>query len=97
MHSDQGSQLVATAGEAKEWEGLAREVRDLGITWSFSPVACPWRNGQAERAIGLAKATLKRQLASYELLDYAELETALIRVAAILNQRPLAVRLYSDE
>ena len=96
IHSDRGRQLVSAASDVREWEGLAEEARKLGISWTFSPVACPWRNGQAERAVGLIKSSLKHQVDSYELLSYAELETALLRIAAIVNQRPLAVRLYSD-
>ena len=96
IHSDQGSQLMAAASDLKEWEGLAEEARKLGITWTFSPAACPWRNGQAERAIGLVKSSLKAQVERSELLDYGELETALIKVAALVNERPLAVRIYAD-
>ena len=88
---------MAASKEVKEWEGFAEEVAKLGIEWSFSPVACPWRNGQAERAVGLAKSCLKKQVDSFQLLTYPELETALIRVAAVVNQRPLNARLYADQ
>ena len=33
----------------------------------------------------------------FELLNYAELETALLEVAAICNHRPLTVRVYDDD
>ena len=96
LYSDQGSQLVAAAGEVREWHSFREEAEKEGIVWEFSPVACAWRNGQAERAIGLAKAALKQQVDSHELLDFCELETALLRVAEVINRRPLTARLYDD-
>ena len=97
VHSDKGSQLTAAAADLKEWDSFAEEALKQGVVWSFSPTACPWRNGQAERAVGLAKSTLKRQVDAYELLNFAELETALLQVAAVMNRRPLTARIYDDD
>ena len=97
IHSDKGSQLTAAASELREWDSFHEEALKMGISWTFSPTACPWRNGQAERAVGLAKAGLKRQVERHELLSYTELETVLLHVAAILNRRPLTVRMYDDD
>ena len=94
--SDQGSQLVSSAKELKEWEAFSEGVRQQGVIWSFTPTACPWRNGQAERAIGMAKNCLKRQVERHELLDFVELETVLMRVGSIVNRRPLTARIYDD-
>ena len=96
IHSDLGTQLTAVAGEAKEWEGFKEEAERRGIKWTFSPAACPWRNGQAERAIGLAKGHLKNAIEGYELLSFAALETVLLEVASLINKRPLTVRVYED-
>ena len=68
-----------------------------GTEWRFSPAGCSWRNGLAERAIGLAKSTMNRVIGRHELLNFAELETAMIKIAAILNQRPITVRLFSED
>merc|ERR1711867_140507 len=97
IQSDQGSQLATAASDLKEWALFAEEVAKVGVEWSFTPVGCAWRNGQAERAIGIAKKCLKLQVERFELLSYAELETALLEVAAICNRRPLAVRAYDDD
>ena len=95
--SDQGSQLTCAAAELKEWGSFIEGAREAGIEWSFSPAGCPWRNGQAERAIGLAKHCLRRQVEAHELLTYAQLETALMEVASLINRRPLTARLYDDD
>ena len=82
--------------DLEEWEGWGEEVRQAGIDWQFSPTACAWRNGQAERLVGLAKHTLGHQIERHETLNFAELETALMRVAELLNRRPLAVRTFGE-
>ena len=96
IHSDKGSQITATAKELREWEAFASEVEETGIKWTFSPTASPWRNGLAERCVGLAKSCLRRTVDSFELLSFVELEAALKRVASVLNARPITVRLYDD-
>ena len=88
--------MMAAAGDSGEWEKFSPEVGKAGVQWSFSPPACPWRNGQAERAIGLAKRQLKAQVDAYELLPFSQLETVLLEVAHLINQRPLTVRMYED-
>ena len=95
--SDRGSQLVSANRELREWENWGDLVKDQGIEWRFTPTACPWRNGQAERVIALAKHTLKHTLDSFTLLNFTELETCLMKVASILNKRPLAAKDFRDD
>ena len=68
------------------------ELGRRGSKWIFTPKACPWRNGQLERCIGLAKTTLARLLKEYSDIDYHQLKGVFARTASILNERPLAVR-----
>ena len=97
IHSDKGSQLTAAASDLREWEDFSRQAEELGITWTFSPTACPWRNGQAERAIGLAKRSLEHVVNHFETLTFVEMEAALLKTAALLNRRPLSARIYSED
>ena len=90
--SDHGTQLVA-AGSDLNWAEIQFNTASKGTTWQFTPKGCPWRNGLAERSIGIAKRTLVTLVNKHQTLNYAELETVYIRVASIMNQRPLTVRL----
>ena len=56
-----------------------------------------WRNGLAESAVKLVKSTLGLVLASQSTLNYAELDTLFARVADIVNNRPKAVRSFTQE
>ena len=94
--SDKGSQLIAAGKEVKEWESLGTQVQATGTEWRYTPTACPWRNGQAERCIGLAKHTLLHLIGKHEILNFVELETTLIHVAELLNRRPIAARHFND-
>ena len=94
--SDKGSQLVSAGKEVQEWEKWGSQVQATGTTWQYTPTACPWRNGQAERCVGLAKHTLSHLVNKHQLLNFAELEAVLLRVAEIINRRPLAIRDYSE-
>ena len=60
--------------------------------WTFTPNACPWHNGQAEKAVAQAKQTLLNILNRYALPSFAKLKTTLTQVIEIINRRPLAVR-----
>ena len=95
--SDQGSQLMSAAKEIKEWQALQEAASRQGTEWKVTPAGCAWRNGQAERAVGLAKHTLQQVVDSHELLNVFELETALLQVAAIINRRPLTARIFGQD
>ena len=93
--SDQGTQLKRAAADI-DWAQVAHKTAPQGTAWRFTPPACPWRNGNSERAIGLAKKTLHHLLGDQALLNFAEMETLFLRVAQIVNYRPLSARVSQD-
>ena len=88
---------MSAAKDAREWELVENATASQGMEWKMTPVGCSWRNGQAERAVGLAKHTLQQVIDSHELLNVFELETALLQVAAIINRRPLTARIFGQD
>ena len=94
--SDQGTQLVA-AGNDVNWIEIQHSTASKGTTWQFTPKGCPWRNGMAERSIGVAKTILKQVVNRHQVLNFAELETTFIKVSSIMNRRPLTARLYNED
>ena len=85
--SDQGSQLKGAAGEMPDWATVQFQTAPTGTAWRFVPPQAPWRVGLAERMVGLLKRSLSLQLNAGELLNYAQLGAALLRIASILNGR----------
>ena len=92
--SDQGSQLRAAAGTMPNWSTVQHKTAPTGTVWRFIPAQAPWRVGLAERMVGLVKNTLKLQINEGEVLNYAQLSAMLLRVADILNRRPLSARAF---
>ena len=86
-----------SAGSDINWADVQHSTASKGTVWQFTPKGCPWRNGLAERSIGIAKNTLLTLVNKHQSLNYAELETVYIRVAAIMNRRPLTVRVYNED
>ena len=68
-----------------------------GTQWKIVPTEAPWRNGMAERAIQMAKKTLLNTLERGALLDFVEMETTLLQVSAVLNLRPIAARVFTED
>ena len=97
--TDQGTQLVAAAKrtEAINWEALQQRTAREGTTWEFVTPGSPWRNGSAERAIGLLKRSLAQQITVGALLTPLDLQTFLHRAASMVNERPLTARSFSVE
>ena len=56
--------------------------------WKFNVPRAPWRGGFYERLVRTTKDALKRTLYK-SLLTFRELETALFRIEAVINARPL--------
>ena len=99
--SDQGTQLVSAAKDMGQkgidWQRLTAATAVKGTKWVFTPKGCAWRNGMAERAIGMAKKTLSHQLEGQRSLDFHQLDALFHQVARILNSRPIGVRFFSEE
>ena len=56
--------------------------------WEISPADSPWRQGKAERRIGVVKRLMKLSIGDTRMSPL-ELQTALFEIADICNQRPL--------
>ena len=95
--TDQGTQLVAAAKrtEGINWEALQQRTAREGTSWEFVTPGSPWRNGSAERAIGLLKRSLRHQISVGALLTPLDLQTFLHRAASMVNERPLTARSFS--
>ena len=97
--ADHGPNLVARVHgeEFVDWEVIKSDSTGKLTTWNLSAKGCPWRNGLAERAVGLAKRTMQRRLEAHKSMDFFQLEVAFSKVAETLNSRPIAVRAYTED
>ena len=95
--TDQGTQLKAAAAQMQDlnWNTLQHKTAKAGTTWRFVPPGTPWRNGSAERIIGLLKRTMGSQIQAGSLLEELDLQSFLHRVSSIMNDRPLSARVFS--
>ena len=102
--SDAGSQLVK-AGKmidpsdpaSLDWARIKEGAAKNGTEWKVIEPGCQWRNGLAEAAVKILTNTLGLTLASQKRLTIAELDTLFSSVANIVNQRPIAVKNFTDE
>ena len=60
------------------------------VHWKFIPERSPWWGGFYERLVRSIKDSLRRTIGR-SLLTFRQLETILIQIEAVLNQRPLTV------
>lgn len=60
------------------------------ITWIYSTPEAPWTNGVTERMIGLFKRQLRIAL-QREMITLRALQTILVELKCIINDRPLGV------
>ena len=67
-----------------------------GTDWRLTAKGCSWRNGLAERVIRSARHTLGHELRVGETLDYHQFGAVLAVVAAVLNARPLSLRVSPE-
>ena len=91
MISDNATTYMAAANHLKrlfESPSLKSSLSQKGIEWRFIPKRAPWYGGFWERLIGITKSTLKKTLGrSYVTME--KLQTVLIEIEAIMNDRPL--------
>ena len=104
--SDQGTQLVK-AGRLVEsdssdlaswdWSKIVDTTAKSGTHWVFVQSGCQWRNGLVEHQVASVKRSMSKVLGAHQDLNYAELDTLFASTANIVNQRPLAVRTFSQD
>ena len=63
---------------------------DAAIQWKFSTPEAPWTNGVTERMVGIFKKQF-RIAVQKESLSALEIETLLVELKSIINDRPLGV------
>ena len=102
--SDAGSQLVKAGKVITEqdipkldWSQIKEKAAKNGTDWQTVEPGCQWRNGLAEAAVKLVKSTLNLTLSSQTTLNFAELDTLFSSVCNIVNQRPIAIKNYTEE
>ena len=70
-------------------------VSYLGIYWHLNTPLAPWHGGFFERLVRSVKELLRKELKNYKL-SFEELQTVLLEIECILNNRPLTYY-YSTE
>ena len=98
IQSDPGSQLVSASGTLVAWWdemknplqtfAAAESKNKTVFKWEISPADSPWRQGKAERRIGIVKRLVKLSVGDTKLSSL-ELQTALMEIADLCNERPL--------
>ena len=92
VHSDRGSQLVSASKEVESPEYNWDEIEQStgGFTkWVFCPSAAQWRNGASEAFVKKAKRCITHVYQNRNF-TFHEMQTAMKRVASILNSRPVS-------
>ena len=87
--SDPGSQLESASGKLDNWfVTMSDSLRNLGSSknfkWEISPADSPWRQGKAERKVGIVKKLIRLSVGDTRLTP-VELQTILLEVSNICN------------
>lgn len=95
VHSDRGSQLVSAAKEVEspdyDWDRIVTATGSQ-TTWEFCPSGAQFRNGATEAFVKKVKRSLEHTYGNKNL-NLQEFNTALKRVASILNARPIYAKM----
>ena len=89
--TDNALTFSCSAAELKElFESipLKEALAKKGVRWVFIPKRAPWFGGFWERMIALTKTALKKVLGR-RFVNLTTLETLVVEIEAILNDRPL--------
>ena len=95
LYTDHAPALIK-ASETPNWDEISNEVGAQGTEWRLTAKGCSWRNGLAERVIRLARHTLAHELKLGETLDFHQFGAILAVVAAVLNSRPLSLKVTPE-
>ena len=95
LYTDHAPSLIKAA-ETPNWEEISCQVGAQGTDWRLTAKGCSWRNGLAERVIRSARHTLGHELKMGETLDFHQFGAVLAVVGAILNSRPLSLKVTPE-
>ena len=95
VYMDHAPSLIR-ASETPDWAEIGSRVGALGTEWRLTAKGCSWRNGLAERVIHAAWHSLGYELRLCETLDFHEFGSLLAVVSAIINSRPLSLRISTE-
>ena len=100
IHSDNGKTFESASKEiASQIKGIANELPDNNffnqykIQWNFIVPRAPWWGGFYERMVQMVKKSMRKVIGTANL-NYLELETVLVQIEGIINDRPL---MYIEE
>jgi len=91
MISDNGSIYLSAAEELRsllQLPEIKEELAKKGVSWRFIPKRTPCFGGFWEHLIGLPKTAIKKVLGRRHV-SLLTLETIVVKIEAILNDRPL--------
>ena len=93
--SDPGSQLESAGGKLERWwaameKGLLTFSSTKNFKWELSPADSPWRQGKAERRISIIKRLIGLSVGDSRVTPL-ELQTILMEIANICNERPIGL------
>ena len=95
IYTDHAPSLVKAA-ETPDWAAIGDSIGGQGTEWRLTAKGCSWRNGLAERVIRAARHSLAQELELGETLDFHQFGAILAVVTAILNSRPLSLRVSPE-
>ena len=95
LYTDHAPSLIKAA-ETPNWDEISNQVGAQGTDWRLTAKGCSWRNGLAERVIRSARHTLAHELKLGEMLDFHQFGAVLSVVAAVLNSRPLSLKVTPE-
>ena len=95
LYTDHAPSLIKAA-ETPNWDEISNKVGAQGMDWRLTAKGCLWRNGLAERVIRSARHTLAHKLTLGETLDFHQFSAVLAVVAAVLNSRPLSLKVTPE-
>ena len=95
LQSDPGSQLESASGKLENWwstfgKSLRTFSSSKNFEWKLSPADSPWRQGKAERRIGVVKKLIRLSIGDSRISPL-ELQTILQEIANICNERPVGL------